>query len=215
MLPLPKFIKPWKDAGEANALFAPCAFIDENFFLTKTAAIGVVFEIAGIDPECLTDARMESISKRLAAAWRIFDDNIRLYQYVVKHDGADIDQGREYDSPAVHATVTNRREFIEQRGIYAIRLYLAVLLEPSAIGSKAKSSFGNKWALRVLTRELEETVRSCSLRGKRSNGHSATWWDFVFCQRPTYFNSSASSRTLIVKQRRPRSFATIRISISI
>ena len=65
MLPLPKFIKPWKDAGEANALFAPCSFIDDHVFLTKTGALGIVFELAGIDPECLTDATMEAHTKRL------------------------------------------------------------------------------------------------------------------------------------------------------
>ena len=156
MLPLPKFIKPWKDAGEANALFAPCAFIDEHVFLTKTGALGVVFELAGIDSQCLTDATMDSNTKRLAAAWRIFHEDIRLYQYVVKHDGAGIDQQTQYDSPAVHRTVSNRREFLEQKGLYSIRLYLAVVLEPGAVGKKAASSFLNKKALRILTRELEE-----------------------------------------------------------
>ncbi len=156
MLPLPKFIKPWKDAGEANALFAPSVFIDEHIFLTKTGAIGVVFELSGIDPQCLTDATMDSNTKRLAAAWRIFHEDIRLYQYVVKHDSVGIDQQTQYDSPAVQETVTNRREFLEQKGLYSIRLYLAVVLEPGAIGKKAASSFLNKKALRVLTRELKE-----------------------------------------------------------
>ena len=156
MLPLPKFIKPWKDAGEANALFAPSAFIDEHVFLTKTGALGVVFELAGIDSQCLTDATMDSNTKRLAAAWRIFHEDIRVYQYVVKHDGARIDQQTHYDSPAVHRTVGNRREFLDQKGLYSIRLYLAVVLEPGAIGKKAAGSFLNKKALRVLTRELEE-----------------------------------------------------------
>jgi type IV secretion system protein VirB4 len=156
MLPLPKFIKPWKDAGEANALFAPCAFIDEHVFLTKTGALGVVFELSGIDPQCLTDATMDSNTKRLAAAWRIFHEDIRLYQYVVKQDGAGTDQQTQYDSQAVQETVTNRREFLENQGLYSIRLYLAVVLEPGAVGKKAASSFLNKKALRVLTRELEE-----------------------------------------------------------
>ncbi len=156
MLPLPKFIKPWKDAGEANALFAPCAFIDEHVFLTKTGDIGVVFELAGIDSECLTDATMEANTKRLEAAWRFFHEDTRFYQYVVKPDGAGIDQQTEYDNPAVQATVTSRGEFLEQKGLYSIRLYLAILLEPRAVGQKAASSFLNKKALRLLIRELEE-----------------------------------------------------------
>ena len=99
---------------------------------------------------------MDSNTKRLAAAWRIFHEDIRLYQYVVKHDSASIDQQTHYDSPAVHETVTRRREFLQQKGLYSIRLYLAVVLEPGAIGKNAASSFLNKKALRVLTRELEE-----------------------------------------------------------
>ena len=63
MLPLPKFIKPWKDAGEANALFAPCAFIDEHVFLTKTGALGVVFEVSGIDPQCF-DGRDDGLEHK-------------------------------------------------------------------------------------------------------------------------------------------------------
>ena len=156
MLPLPKFIKPWKDAGEANALFAPCAFIDDHVFLIKTGALGVVFELGGIDPQCLTDATMDSNPKRLAAAWRVFHEDIRLYQYVVKQDSARIDQRRDYDNQPVEATVLGRREFLEQKGLYSIRLYLAVVLEPGAVGKKAASSFLNKKALRILNRELEE-----------------------------------------------------------
>ena len=156
MLPLPKFIKPWKDAGEANALFAPCAFVDDHVFLTKTGALGVVFELSGIDPQCLTDATMDSNTKRLAAAWRVFHEDIRVYQYVVKHDGASIDQQTQYDSPAVQETVTDRREFLEKNGLYSILLYFAVVLEPGAIGKKAASSFLNKKALQILTRELDE-----------------------------------------------------------
>ncbi len=70
MLPLSKFIKPWKDAGEANALFAPCAFVDEHSFLTKTGAIGVMYELA--------EVRHES-NENWAKSFRISSGSSRVY----------------------------------------------------------------------------------------------------------------------------------------
>ena len=72
----------------------------------------------------------------------------------MKHDRAAIDQAQHHADPAVQDTVANRREFLEQSGLYSIRLFLVVLLEPSTIG-KAKLSFSAKSLLRVLTAELE------------------------------------------------------------
>lgn len=156
MLPLPKFLKPYRDAGEANALFAPCSFLDERVFLTKTGAIGVVFALAGIDPECLTDETMEANTKRLREAFRILHDDIRLYQYAVKHSGERIDQRSEHGTPAIQQTAANRRRFLEESGVYSIRLYWAVVLEPRSIGRKAKNSFLNKRILQLLANELSE-----------------------------------------------------------
>ena len=140
MLPLPKFLKPYRDAGEGNAVFAPFAFLDQHVFLNKTGSLGVLYEMSGIDPECLTDATMEANTKRLAAAWRLFHDDIRLYQYVVKQDGAHV-EARIYESAAATKTAANRAAFLNEKGLYSIRLYLAVVLEPANLGKRLHAAF--------------------------------------------------------------------------
>jgi hypothetical protein len=77
MVPLPRFLKPYRDAGAFNSLLAPHRFIDENVFLTKSNQLGVVLTAEGIDYECLTNSMLESGTRRVAAAWRLFDEQFR------------------------------------------------------------------------------------------------------------------------------------------
>jgi hypothetical protein len=71
-------------------LLAPRRFIDEQVFLTKANALGMVLAVEGRDPECVTDETLESYTRRIAAAWRSFDDGFRLYQYLIKRDQVSI-----------------------------------------------------------------------------------------------------------------------------
>ena len=91
MVNLTKFLKSYRDAGSFHALFAPHRFIDDSVFLTKSNHLGIVLGVDGIDHECLTDTLLESYSKRVAAAWRSFDEQFRLYQYVIKQDHVPIE----------------------------------------------------------------------------------------------------------------------------
>lgn len=84
MVNLRKFLKPYKDAGALHSLIPIRRFIDDCVFLTKRNQLGVVLQVDGIDAECLTEAMIESTTRRMAAAWRSFDDRFRIYQYVVK-----------------------------------------------------------------------------------------------------------------------------------
>src|ERR1700691_425780 len=101
MINLKKFVKPYQEAGAFHSLFAPHCFVDDHVFLTKANQLGVVLRVEGIDYECLTEATLESYTKRAAAAWRAFDDRFRIYQYVVKQDCAGMGHDDEFPSPAV------------------------------------------------------------------------------------------------------------------
>ena len=68
MVNLKKFLKPYKDGGAFHALLAPHRFIDDSVFLTKSNQLGVVLGSEGIDYECLTEATLETYTKRVAAA---------------------------------------------------------------------------------------------------------------------------------------------------
>src|SRR6185437_14764886 len=112
MVNLRKFLKAYRDAGAFHALFAPHRFIDDSMFLTKGNQLGIVLGVEGIDHACLTDAILESYSKRVAAAWRSFDEQFRLYQYVIKQDRAAIEQRTDYANAAVRRTVQDRRAYL-------------------------------------------------------------------------------------------------------
>lgn len=131
MVKLKKFVKAYKDAGAFNSLLAPHRFIDDSVFLTKSNQLGVVLAAAGIDYECLTEATLESHTKRTAAAWRSFDERFRLYQYVVKQDRAPIDQRIDYHSTAVRKTIQGRRDHLRSKaaGLYTLRLVYVFLYE--------------------------------------------------------------------------------------
>jgi type IV secretory pathway VirB4 component len=112
---LKKLLKSYKEAGAFHSLFAPHCFIDDHVFLTKGNQLGVVLSVQGIDYECLTEATLESYTRRAAAAWRSFDERFRLYQYVVKQDDAPIDQRADYLTAAVHRTVQDRNEYLRSK----------------------------------------------------------------------------------------------------
>ena len=114
MVNLKKFLKPYKDAGAFHALFAPHRFIDDSVFLTKSNQLGVVLGVEGIDDECLTEATLETYTKRVAAAWRSFDERFRLYQYVIKQDHAPVEHRTDYPNPAVRQTVQDRRAYLSR-----------------------------------------------------------------------------------------------------
>lgn len=159
MLKLRKFLKAYKDAGAFNSLLAPHRFLDEHVFLTKGNQLGVVLTAEGIDYECLTEGTLESYTRRIAAAWRSFDERFRIYQYVVKQDRAPIEQGGAYGNPTVQSTVQNRKEHLQAKamGLYTLQLFCVFLYEPPAFSGNAglQRSLSTKKVLRVLAEELE------------------------------------------------------------
>ncbi len=155
MVSLKKFVKPYQEAGAFHSLFAPHCFIDDHVFLTKANQLGVVLRVEGIDYECLTEATLESYTKRAAAAWRSFDDRFRIYQYVVKQDRAAIGRADEFLNPAVRQTVQNRSEYLSSKaqGLFTIQIFYVLLFEPGAPGGLRAIS--NKKVLRILAHQLE------------------------------------------------------------
>ncbi|MGI9072255.1 MAG: VirB4 family type IV secretion system protein [Bryobacteraceae bacterium] len=159
MVKLKNFVKAYQDAAAFNSLLAPHRFIDESVFLTKSNQLGLVLTAEGIDYECLTEATLESHGKRVAAAWRCFDERFRLYQYVVKQDRAPIHQSTEYHTAAVRNTLRDRRDHLQSKasGLYTIRLvYVLVYEQPALTRNNAlKRTVSTKKVLRIVTEELK------------------------------------------------------------
>ncbi len=159
MVRLKKFVKPYKDAGAFNSLLAPHRFIDEFVFLTKSNQLGVVLSAEGIDYECVTEATLESHTKRAAGAWRSLDERFRLYQYVVKQDRASIDQRTDYPNTAVRKTIQNRRDHLQSKaaGLYTVQLVYALLYEQPIVtqNNALKRTVSTKKVVRVFADQLE------------------------------------------------------------
>ena len=158
MVKLKRFLKPYREAGAVHALFAPHRFVDDHVFLTKSNQVGVVIEVDGIDDECLTEATLETNARRMAAAWRAFDNQFRIYQYAIKQEGAGLVEAESYPTDVIRKTVQARHEYLRTRaeGLYQLRLVYVILYEPQSLtGGSWKRTLSNRKVLRVLADQLE------------------------------------------------------------
>src|SRR5262249_366576 len=86
MLSLKRLFKNYEETGLLNAMVTLFGFIGPQVFLTKSGDAGIVLEFPGVDYECLDPAAVDSLSKRLKSALRLFDENYRVYQLLFKRN---------------------------------------------------------------------------------------------------------------------------------
>lgn len=117
-------------------------FVHENVFLTRKGAYGAVFQLTGIDDECLTEQRLEAVSTALITAFRLLDEHFRVYQYFLKTRQGELPRNDTYASNAVHRIVEDRAALLRDKGgLRKIEIYLVVLFDPDEskrIGRKAR-----------------------------------------------------------------------------
>jgi len=107
VLKLARIVKNYQEAGALNGVVNLYGFIGENVFLTKSGDVGVILEVRGIDYECLDGASIDTFTKRLESALRLFDENYRVYQYLFKRSNPGISY-KLYGNPIVDAAIRNR-----------------------------------------------------------------------------------------------------------
>ena len=122
-----------KDYREAAALCTQInlfGFVDEEVFLTKSGDLGMVLSVAGVDYECLDTKTIENLTKRLAAAFRTFDEKCRVYQYLFKRNQEQI-PFKSYADPVVNAAIENRAAYLKAKAdsLYSLQIYYVVLYE--------------------------------------------------------------------------------------
>jgi type IV secretion system protein TrbE len=122
-----------KDYREAAALCTQInlfGFVDEEVFLTKSGDLGMVVGIAGVDHECLDTHTIENLTRRLSAAFRIFDEKCRVYQYLFKRNEERI-PFKTYDNPVVNAAINSRVAYLRGKAdsLYSFQIYYVVLYE--------------------------------------------------------------------------------------
>ena len=90
MLRLARIVKNYQEAGALNGQVNLYGFVSDQVFLTKSGELGVILEMHGVDYECLDGASIDGLTKRLESAFRLFDENYRIYQYLFKRSNPGI-----------------------------------------------------------------------------------------------------------------------------
>ena len=130
MLNLRKILKPYTETGALNEQINLYGFIDPHAFLTKSGDVGVILQVDGVDYECLDGNALDTLTKRLESAFRLFDSNFRVYQYLFKRNHEAIPH-RTYTNPVVNAAIENRIRYFEQKAdsLYSLQVCYVVLFE--------------------------------------------------------------------------------------
>jgi type IV secretion/conjugal transfer VirB4 family ATPase len=122
--------KDYNESGAMNALVNIHAAIDERTFLTKCGDILLILSARGVDYECLDPSQLDQVARRFESATRIFDENFRLYQYLVKRDSPSIPH-RAYHNPVVQQAINSRIAYLQGKSdnLYSLDTYFVVLYQ--------------------------------------------------------------------------------------
>jgi type IV secretion system protein TrbE len=140
MLKLARIIKNYQEAGALNGQINLYGFVGDHVFLTKSGELGVILEVHGVDYECLDAASIDGLTKRLESAFRLFDENYRIYQYLFKRSNPAIPY-QLYGNTVVDAAILNRVGYLAAKSdkLFSHSLYYVVLFE----GSHHARTIGN------------------------------------------------------------------------
>jgi type IV secretion system protein TrbE len=132
MLRLDRIFKNYGETGSLGEQINLFGFIGPSVFLTKSGEVGVILEVRGVDYECLDTASLDHFTKRLESAFKLFDENYRLYQYLFKRNNESIPY-RLYSSPIVDAAIENRIAYLNSKAdtLFSLSIYYVVLYQGS------------------------------------------------------------------------------------
>jgi type IV secretion/conjugal transfer VirB4 family ATPase len=137
MLNLRKLVKSYKETGALAEQCSIFSFINDWCFVTKTGAVGAVIEVEGIDYECLDQHDLDSTTKRLETAFKLFGPEFRVYQYLFKSH-FDPEASRHYENPIVQKAEQERAFYFAEKAdeMFSIRLYYVLLYQGTSSVTK-------------------------------------------------------------------------------
>jgi len=141
LLNLKRVFRNYDEAGSFNALLNLFGFIGPRAFLTKTGDIGLVMEIKGVDYECLDQASVDALTKRLESALRLFDESFRIYQLLFKRNGEAIPHSY-CGQPVVDSAIRNRITYFADKAdtLFSLSIYFVVLY-PALAARRSLTNF--------------------------------------------------------------------------
>src|SRR5260370_7153736 len=110
MLRLQRIFKNYEETGSFNEQVNLFGFIESGVFLTKTGDLGVILQVPGVDFECLDGDALDGLTKRLESAFKLFDENYRIYQYLFKRNNESI-PFKLYDNSVLPTPTNNPLPF--------------------------------------------------------------------------------------------------------
>jgi type IV secretion system protein TrbE len=137
MLELNRIFKNYSETGSLGEQINLFGFIGPSVFLTKSGEVGVILEVRGVDYECLDTASIDHFTKRLESAFKLFDENYRVYQYLFKRNNETIPY-RLYSSPIVNAAIENRIAYLASKAdsLFSLSIYYVLLYQGSQTSEK-------------------------------------------------------------------------------
>jgi type IV secretion system protein VirB4 len=128
VLNLKRVFRNFEETGSLNAMINLFGFVGPEMFLTKTGDAGIVFELKGVDYECLDQMAIDTLTKRFESALRLFDENYRVYQILFKRNGQAIPH-TYCGKPVVDAAIRNRIAYFADKAdsLFSLSIFLVVL----------------------------------------------------------------------------------------
>ena len=141
MLRLQRIYKNYQETGAFNENVNLYGFVDQHIFLTKSGELGLILEARGVDYECLDDATIDNLTKRLESALKLFDENYRVYQYLFKRNNESIPY-KLYGNPVVDTAIKNRIAYLAGKAdtLFSLSVYYVVLFEGSRPANRLASA---------------------------------------------------------------------------
>src|SRR5208337_3468017 len=130
MFRLKQITKEFDATGSLCSQINLFGFLDDEIFLTKSGDLGIILSVDGVDYECLDTNTIENLTARLTAAFRLFDENCRVYQYLFKRNREHI-PSKTYDNPIVNAAILNRIHYLNAKAdsLYSVDICFVILFE--------------------------------------------------------------------------------------
>jgi type IV secretion/conjugal transfer VirB4 family ATPase len=181
MLNLRRVFRNYEEAGSLNAMVNLFGFTGPEMFLTKTGDAGIILEVKGVDYECLDQASIDALTKRLESALRLFDENYRVYQLLFKRNQEAIPHAH-CGKTIVDTAIRNRIAYFKEKAesLFSLSIYFVVLCpamslrrsltnsilefpaNPRASLADLRARFSSQASVRINSREItrvEATLR--------------------------------------------------------
>lgn len=130
MLSIPQLFGSSRDSDPLSRWVPYSGFVDREVFRIKTGGVGMTLELDGLEYETRTQEQLERVSEKFVQASRCFGTGFHVYHHLLRREGAAIERSDSYPDDTVAKAVNKRAEFLENRGLYSIRLYITVIYEP-------------------------------------------------------------------------------------